>query len=249
MIAWNEYLKNQREKTSVVDMLGVDRQKQIQKNRHYLKSVAEIILLCCAQEIALRAHDENDSSRNKGNFLEILHLVAKHDKELESRMLFGPKNASPEMQNFILKVLDDMVRKKICTQVKNVCYFSIIADETKDVSKKEQLSIIVRYFNDQTNAINKRFLTYVEAKSLDAQGLAEYILQTIDSHGLDLKCLVSQGYDGASVMSGHCSGVQQRIREKAPQAIYIHCNAHILNLALVDCSKAVSQAAEFFCTT
>ena len=44
VIAWNEDLKNQREKTSVVDMLGVDRQKQIQKNRHYLKSVAEIIL-------------------------------------------------------------------------------------------------------------------------------------------------------------------------------------------------------------
>ena len=74
-------------------------------------------------------------------------------------MLFGPKNAtytSPEMQNFILKVLGDMVRKKICTQVKN-CYFSILADETKDVSKKEQLSIIVRYFNNQTNAINERF--------------------------------------------------------------------------------------------
>ena len=87
-------IKKTREKTSVVDMLGVDRQKQIQKNRHYLKSVAEIILLCCAQEIALRAHDESDSSRNKGNFLEILHLVANHDKELESRMLFGPKNAT-----------------------------------------------------------------------------------------------------------------------------------------------------------
>lgn len=90
------------------------------------------------------------------------------------------------------------------------------------------------------------FLTYVEATSLNAEALSDYIIKTIESHYLDLKCLVSQGYDGASVMSGRCSGVQQRVREKAPQAIYVHCNAHILKLALVDCSKAVPQAGEFF---
>ena len=47
-------------------------------------------------------------------------------------------------------------------------------------------------------------------------------------------------------MSGCCSGVQARIREVAPQAIYIHCNAHCLNLALIDSVKAVRDASEFF---
>ena len=47
-------------------------------------------------------------------------------------------------------------------------------------------------------------------------------------------------------MSGRCSGVQQRIREVAPHAIYIHCYAHNLNLALVDCVKGNSDAREFF---
>lgn len=56
VIAWSNYLKNQKENTSVVDVLGIDRRKRIQKNRHYLKCVAEIILLCCAQENALRSH-------------------------------------------------------------------------------------------------------------------------------------------------------------------------------------------------
>ncbi len=58
--------------------------------------------------------------------------------------------------------------------------------------------------------------------------------------------LMSQGYDGASVMSGCCSGVQARIKEVAPQAIYVHCNAHCLNLALVDCVKFVREASKFF---
>ena len=58
--------------------------------------------------------------------------------------------------------------------------------------------------------------------------------------------IVSQGYDGASVMSGMCSGVQQKIREVAPCATSIHCHAHVLNLVLVDCVKNNSHASEFF---
>jgi len=47
-------------------------------------------------------------------------------------------------------------------------------------------------------------------------------------------------------MSGHNSGVQQYIRQIAPQAVYIHCYAHCLNLALVDTTKHVQEAAEYF---
>ena len=58
--------------------------------------------------------------------------------------------------------------------------------------------------------------------------------------------MVSQGYDGASVMSGSCTGVQQRIKAVAPNAIYVHRYAHCLNLALVDCVRNVQEASEFF---
>ena len=57
---------------------------------------------------------------------------------------------------------------------------------------------------------------------------------------------VSQCYDGASVMSGSCSGVSARIKELNPKAVYIHCCAHRLNLALVDTVKSVPVAEDFF---
>ena len=44
-------------------------------------------------------------------------------------------------------------------------------------------------------------------------------------------------------MSGRCSGVQKCITEVAPEVTYIHCYAHCLNLALVDSTKHVSEAA------
>ena len=57
---------------------------------------------------------------------------------------------------------------------------------------------------------------------------------------------MSLGYDGASVMSGCCSGVQQQIRVVAPMAVYIYCYAHCLNLVFVDSTKSVPDAAQYF---
>ena len=51
---------------------------------------------------------------------------------------------------------------------------------------------------------------------------------------------------GHQSMSGCLTGVQTQIKEVAPHALYIHCNAHYLNLCLVDSAKAVCGASEFF---
>ena len=48
-----------------------------------------------------------------------------------------------------------------------------------------------------------------------------------------------QGYDGASNMSGIHRGVQARIRRIIPEAMYTHCKAHCLNLAIIHASKEI----------
>lgn len=124
-------------------------------------------------------------------------------------------------------------------------YFSVTADETKDISKKEQMSIVVRYYYD--GLVQESFLGFSEAKHLDARSLANMIISCLEKFGLEYReNLVGQGYDGASVMSGSCSGVQARIKKVAKYAFYVHCNAHCLNLVLVDCVKKVPEAGEFF---
>lgn len=47
-------------------------------------------------------------------------------------------------------------------------------------------------------------------------------------------------------MSGNLSGVQARIKQLCPQARYIHCFAHRLNLVLVDVCKTVHAMRDFF---
>ena len=49
-----------------------------------------------------------------------------------------------------------------------------------------------------------------------------------------------------SVMSGRYTGVQTGLKEVTPYATYIHFYAHLLNLVLVNCAKAIPHAAELF---
>ncbi len=56
---------------------------------------------------------------------------------------------------------------------------------------------------------------------------------SIEKLGLYLSNLRGQGYDGASTMAGTKAGVQARICEKKPKALYTHCAGHSLNLAIV----------------
>ena len=58
------------------------------------------------------------------------------------------------------------------------------------------MAIVLRYVDVETGSIFERFLTYVQAVSLDAQSLSSHILDTLKFFGLDQTCIVSQGYDG-----------------------------------------------------
>ena len=50
----------------------------------------------------------------------------------------------------------------------------------------------------------------------------------------------AQGYDGAANMSGKYNGVQARILQIVPGAMYVHCKSHCLNLAIVHSCKDTS---------
>ena len=134
--------------------------------------------------------------------------------------------------------------EEIIQEVKESEVFSVIADETKDL-KKEQLSLVLRYYYN--GAVHESFLDFQQATRLDAEGLKDKIIHCLERYGLEYRTnLVGQGYDGASVMSGKHSGLEARIKTGAKHAFYVHCNAHCLNLVLIDTVKAVPEADCFF---
>lgn len=85
-------------------------------------------------------HRESEDSGNKGNFLAIMELIAKHDPLVKWKMEHSnAKYTSHHIQNEILEVLAEMVRKDTVEEVKQSGVFSILADESKDLKKQEHI--------------------------------------------------------------------------------------------------------------
>jgi hypothetical protein len=62
----------------------------------------------------------------------------------------------------------------------------------------------------------------------------------LKSCGINCEYLIGQGYDGVSSTNGKYKGVQAIVRESYPKAIYVHCAAHTLNLAVSRASNILS---------
>lgn len=111
-----------------------------------MKTIAQVVILCARQNMALRSHDEQEISQNKGNFLEILDLLAVHSDEFKDRLSNSPRNCkytSNYTQNNILLAACDIILNQITTEVKQAGVFAVMADECRDVSRIEQLSFVL----------------------------------------------------------------------------------------------------------
>jgi hypothetical protein len=95
------------------------------------------------QGLPMRGHTDES-----GNFNQLLRLRSEDSDELR-KFLRRPKSfTSHEIQDEILELLSHAVLRDIVKDINNSPYFSIIVDETTDCSKKEQVSICMRYVSD-----------------------------------------------------------------------------------------------------
>ena len=106
-----------------------------------------------------------------------------------------------------------------------------------DISKTDQLSKVFRYVTIEKDDegipvalnIKESFLGFSDVESQKGADLTAVITAEVESV-TELRKIRGQGYDGATNMSGAYGGVQTLMKEKAPNARYIHCAAHALNL-------------------
>ncbi|XP_052478442.1 uncharacterized protein LOC105775519 [Gossypium raimondii] len=125
---------------------------------------------------AFRGHDESSGSKNCGNFLEFLSLLASYCGKVEDILKSAPKNASytsSTIQKEILQIYANRVRNVIREEIGDR-KFSIIMDEARDKSKKEQMTIILK-FADKQRQVKEQFFDIVHVKyiaSLTLKNLA-----------------------------------------------------------------------------
>jgi len=107
------------------------------------------------------------------------------------------------------------------------------------------MSVRLMYAKDLD--IHERFLGFLEvSKSNNSDFLATMILNFFQQYNIEDSHVIAQSHDGASVMSGHLGGMQAKLKDKFPTAIYTHCMAHRLNLVVVNMCKNIKVSILFY---
>nr|KAJ0207992.1 hypothetical protein LSAT_V11C500239980 [Lactuca sativa] len=117
---------------------------QILKIHLRLKTLINKVRWFTFQACALRGHDESPSSKNHGNFLQLLNLLASYNDEVANKAPYNLKYTSGEIQKEIISIIANKFRKHIRSEVGD-SYFCVMVDESQDGSKKEQMVIILRF--------------------------------------------------------------------------------------------------------
>ncbi|KAK9992476.1 hypothetical protein SO802_027461, partial [Lithocarpus litseifolius] len=241
-----EALLNQRQSIQTV----INKQSDVEKReyRTHLNASVDCICFLQRQGLAFRGHDESKDSNNQENFLELLQFLAKHNEEIDKAVL---KNAfenhqmtSPDIQKEIANAAAIDTINAIIKDIRD-SLFAIIVDESRDMSTKEQLEIVLRYV-DKLGHVNECFLGITHIYNTAAVTLKSAIEEVFNKHSLSISRLRGQGYNEVSNMRDELNGIKTLILKDNPSTCYVHCFAHQLQLTLVAVAKNHIQIATFF---
>ncbi|XP_016173285.1 zinc finger MYM-type protein 1-like [Arachis ipaensis] len=222
--------------------------EEIEKNRIRLGTFIDCIRWLTFQGCAYRGHDESQSSSNRGNFLKMLKFLGSYNERVKKNVLKNvPKNAkytSNDVQKEILHILATKVRNSIREEIGDAKFYFIV-DEARDESKKEQMAIVLRFVT-LDGFVKERFFDLMHVTDTCAITLKKELISVLSHYNLQVEKIKGQGYDGASNIRGEWNSLQALFLKDSPQAYYVYCFAHRLQLALVTASREVLQIHEFF---
>ncbi|XP_075665509.1 uncharacterized protein LOC142635194 [Castanea sativa] len=195
----------QKEKQHIQSVLVKQSNQDKAKYRIQLNAIVDCVRFLLFRGLAFRGHDESQGSSDKGNFLELLQFLGDHNESINEVMQNTWKNCKlthPNIQKDMVNAIAHETSKAIIEDLGNG-FFSILVDESCDISVKEQMALVLLYVNKQ-GIIIERFLGIVHVASTTTLSLKCAIEGLLCEHNLSLSRLHGQGYDGASNMQGSC---------------------------------------------
>ena len=206
----------------VLSVMTGKAQTSARENLHVLFTS---VTMLAKQGLPLLGH-----GKDEGNYRALLELRCEDRPELGKWLSRRQNFTHPDVQNEMLSLLSRSVLRKIVQDVNCSGTYSVMVDGTQDVSKKEQESICVRYADDDLN-LYEEFMGFYEVDNTSGRAMAETIKDALLRYGIPIGNMRGMSFDGAANMSGCYKGAQALLKQEQPQAVFVHCAAHSVNLA------------------
>ncbi|CAN6697723.1 unnamed protein product [Malus baccata var. baccata] len=145
--------------------------------RTLLNASLECTRWLLGQGLLFRGHDESFKSSNRGNYLELMQFLSKHNEQVR-KVVF--ENAPKNLKYTSSDIQKDLVRACAIETIDAItkdmegAFFSLLVDGSRDSSTKEQMAVVLHYVNKKGEAIEK-FLGVQHVTSTTSSSLEEAI--------------------------------------------------------------------------
>lgn len=168
------------------------------------------------------------------NYEALLALVARLDgsHNVQNFMDSSPQNATYQSYataTELLQAVTNWLQSGIVETLQKSPFLAIMGDESTDIRTRTELSVCFRYISDGRPV--ETFFCLHQLRSTDSSTISNAILNLVKEHRIPLCNIYWIAFDGAANMSGRKNGVQAMLKKEMPNAHYIHCRSHLLNLA------------------
>lgn len=227
----------------------IDGQQAHQRNaivlehRNAVIAAIKALQWLAAEMVAVRGHDSDH-----GKFLSLYRLLAEFDpsakayldklQAIRSQQLSRKPSInilSPRNVRRLLDIMKTKTVQRIVSSMKEQGVCSIINDGTQDLSKLEASCLLIRYIENDANGRPRpveRLVGLFTTGSTTGETLCDKILSHLENVDIPVSHIVGQSYDGAGNMAGKFKGLQAKVKEIQPKALYVWCSAHRLNLVI-----------------
>ena len=174
------------------------------------------------------------------NVEHLIPLVKKMfpDSDVAQNMTLKKTKASYVMQDSIAWEEKSEIAK-ICQENK----FSILIDESTDISVSQILAVVVRFFDSKKVKVTDALLDIVEVENGSAKGLYKAVKDLLVEKKIPLSNIIGFGSDNCSTMLGNKGGFQALLKNDVPSVFILGCTCHSFALCA---SHACAQLPSYY---
>ena len=111
------------------------------------------------------------------------------------------KYISPQGQNELIQTMALRVLRDIVANIQHTPFFTIMVDETADISNRDHVVIVLRWIASDLQ-VYEDFIGLYAADDIKAATLAAIVKDCLTKLNLAITIIRRQCYNGASAMSG-----------------------------------------------
>lgn len=163
-----------------------------------------------------------------------------------AQSMFMKRSKCTEVVKVIGKCAIDETLQKLKTN-----HFSVIIDETTDVSTQKSCAVLVKYFDSEACTIKTSVIDLMDLYTGDkdnegssGQNLYTLIKNFFTSHDIPLANFIGFAADGASNLMGKHNSVSSRLKDTLPGITILKCICHSIHLCSSEAAKTLPRHCE-----